>query len=162
MPIAELPAGFDWAGELHDSAGMLAPVVLLVEDDENDDYFFRRNLRKVCPSCTVHHVKGGQAAMNYLSGVEPYADREQYPFPLVMVLDLHLLVMSGFEVLAWVRQHPQFKDLPVVVLSGSARPGDAQRARQLGATEFFEKSPDYRRVIDYVQTLVRRNPVAQK
>lgn len=77
--------------------------------------------------------------MDYLAGKGPYADREQHPIPLVVLLDLNLPMVAGFEVLTWLKEGPDFKELPVVIFSSSSRAADKLRARELGANDYWEK-----------------------
>ena len=81
----------------------------------------------------------GRAAINYLSGSGEYGDREKYPVPAVVLLDLNLPHVPGFEVLQWMRNHPDFAKTPVVIFSSSTRKDDRVKARELGANEFVSK-----------------------
>jgi DNA-binding response OmpR family regulator len=84
-------------------------------------------------------VGDGCAAIQYLSGTGKYGDRKLYPLPGVVLLDLNLPLVPGFEVLQWMRNHPDFARTPVVVFSSSTREDDRVRARELGANEFVAK-----------------------
>ena len=96
----------------------------------------------------------GRAAIEYLSGAGKYGDREIYPLPGVVLLDLNLPLVSGFEVLEWMRNHPDFARTPVVVFSSSTREDDRVRARELGANEFVAKPSsglDFGQVVDQLR-----------
>jgi CheY-like chemotaxis protein len=84
-------------------------------------------------------VADGRAAVEYLSGAGAYGDRKEYPLPSVVVLDLNLPAMPGFEVLKWMRNHPDFARTPVVVFSSSTREDDRVKALELGANAFVGK-----------------------
>jgi CheY-like chemotaxis protein len=84
-------------------------------------------------------VRDGQEAVDYLSGNGRYADRSAHPLPALVVLDLKMPRMSGFDVLAWLATQPALKEIPVVVLSSSGDESDMKKARQLGAREYFVK-----------------------
>jgi CheY-like chemotaxis protein len=84
-------------------------------------------------------VRDGRAAIQYLSGAGAYADRHQYPLPALVLLDLNLPQVSGFGVLEWIRNNPDYARLPVVVFSSSTRADDQARAAALGAEEFVPK-----------------------
>jgi DNA-binding response OmpR family regulator len=77
--------------------------------------------------------------IEYLSGAGKYADRKQYPLPSAVLLDLNLPQVPGFEVLRWMRNHPDFARTPVVVFSSSTREDDRAKALELGANEFVVK-----------------------
>ena len=114
-------------------------TVLYVEDEENDALFMQRAFTSVGLGSALRLVDDGRAALEYLSGTGAYRDREQYPVPTVVLLDLHLPGLSGFEVLNWMRKNPDYAAMPVVVFSSSPREEDRQQARELGANEFVEK-----------------------
>jgi DNA-binding response OmpR family regulator len=84
-------------------------------------------------------VVDGCEAMNYLGGKGVYADRGQHPVPAVVLLDLNLPLVSGFEVLKWIRGRPELAVLPVVIFSSSTKPEDRVKSRELGANDFIEK-----------------------
>ena len=87
----------------------------------------------------IHGVGDGAEAIRYLRGEGRYAKRAAYPLPELVLLDLRLPEMPGLEVLQWIRRQPRLAWLPVVVITGMAAPGDAQRAQELGATAFLPK-----------------------
>jgi CheY-like chemotaxis protein len=117
----------------------IRPVVLYVEDEETDRFLVQRAFVKEGLGPALRMVNHGQAAIDYLSGAGAYADRENYPLPGVVLLDLNLPEVHGFEVLKWIRAHPSHHELPVVVFTSSAREEDHERARLLGANEFMQK-----------------------
>ena len=87
----------------------------------------------------LRSARNGREAIDYFSGKGLYADREQHPIPLVVLLDLNLPMVAGFEVLVWLKEKPEFKELPVVIFSSSSRAADKLRARELGANDYWEK-----------------------
>src|SRR5689334_14240303 len=99
-------------------------VILVVEDNADDVLLIERAFNKAKLANRLHFVDNGDKAVQYLSGVGPYADRSLHPPPTMMLLDLKLPRRSGFEVLEWVRGHPQLRVLPVVVLTSSKDSGD--------------------------------------
>src|SRR6266496_2243141 len=94
-------------------------TILFAEDDADDFVFMRRAFEKTGAHYNFVRVPNGEEAVGYLHGDGPYHDRAQYPFPDLLLLDLKMPMMNGFDVLAWWRQQPHAKDLPVVVLTGS-------------------------------------------
>lgn len=101
-------------------------------------------------------VRDGQEAVDYLSGNGPYADRFAHPLPALVVLDLKMPRMSGFDVLAWLATKPEFRSLPAVVLSSSADESDIKRARQLGAREYFVKPHSFDDLINIAHQMHAR------
>ena len=94
-------------------------LILLAEDDDNDAFFIVRAFQKRQILNPLQRVKDGEEAITYLKGEGKFADRKQFPLPLLMVMDLKMPRLSGFEVIAWVRQQPVIKRLPIVVLTSS-------------------------------------------
>jgi CheY-like chemotaxis protein len=114
-------------------------TVLYVEDEECDALFMKRAFAGAALAPALQLVSDGQEAIDYLSGTGPYADRESHPVPAVVLLDLNLPQLHGFEVLKWMRAHPDYAATPVVIFSSSTRDEDRVKARELGANEFVEK-----------------------
>jgi CheY-like chemotaxis protein len=114
-------------------------TILCAEDDADDFVFMRRAFEKTGAHYNLVRVPNGEEAVGYLHGDGPYHDRAQYPFPDLLLLDLKMPMMDGFDVLAWWRQQPRAKDLPVVVLTGSNQDRDVQLARAMGAADYQVK-----------------------
>jgi len=118
-----------------------APVrkTILVVDDRSDDIELVRIMFKRCrilnPLQTAHTVKD---AIGYLEGDGMYADRRAFPFPTLVLLDLHLPDGSGFDVLRWIQSHPLQAPVGVVVLTGSDI-GEIKQSYDLGAHSFLVK-----------------------
>ncbi|MDB6064883.1 MAG: response regulator receiver protein [Pedosphaera sp.] len=113
--------------------------VLLVDDSDADRFFLRRALKDNQKLAVIAEVEDGEEAMRYLGGVGGFSDRQKYPFPDLVLLDLKMPRATGFEVLAWL-QTQSFDGLKVVVLSGSYLPEDIARARDLGADAYHVKT----------------------
>lgn len=118
---------------------MNATTILHVEDEETDILLFQHVYHHAGLTTLLKTVKDGKAAMDYLAGKEPFDDRRLYPLPGLVLLDLNLPYWSGLEVLAWIRQQPQLRRLPVVVLTSSRRPEDIARAYDAGANGYLVK-----------------------
>jgi len=113
-------------------------AILLVEDDPNDAFFVRQAI-ETRSDIRLTVVDNGSEAVQYLKGQQPYADRSVFPFPSLVLLDLKLPVLSGFEVLRWIRNQCTQKHLPVIVLTDSLVESDRQRAHELGASSYVVK-----------------------
>ena len=121
----------------------LRESILLVEDQENDTILIKLALSRAGLKQPVFGVASGLEAMAYLSGDPPFHDRYRYPEPVMVLLDIRMPGVDGFEVLRWIRHQERFKDLPVVMLTGSDAIQDANTAYSLGATSFMVKSIDF-------------------
>lgn len=128
-------------------------TLLLVEDDPNDVMLFRRAKDKSNLVNPLQVVEDGEAAIAYLSGQGTYADRNRYPLPALVLLDLKLPRKSGLEVLAWLRQQPGLQRLPVVVLTSSRESLDVGRAYDLGANSYLVKPVAFDSLLEMVKAL---------
>jgi len=127
--------------------------LLLVEDDPNDVALIQRAFNKARVLNPIHVVNDGDQAVAYLAGEGQYADRARFPLPALMLLDLKLPRRSGHEVLAWMRQQPGLRRLPVVVLTSSSDAPDVRRAYDLGANSYLIKPVSFEGLMEMVKTL---------
>jgi CheY-like chemotaxis protein len=118
---------------------MMAKTILLVEDDEDQIFFFERSLRNAGVLCPLKIVRDGEEAINYLTGHGPFADRERFPKPAVVLLDIKLPKVTGLEVLEWIQQNPDVRSFVVIICSSSALQSDIQSAYRLGASSYIVK-----------------------
>jgi len=133
------------------TADLPESAVLLVEDNEEDIVLLRRAFRNADVANRVVEVRDGQAAIQYLSGDADYADRARYPIPFLILLDLRLPKLSGFEVLAWIRDQPELAGLIIVVLTGSEQVLDITKAHDLGANSYLVKPGDFNELVEMVK-----------
>jgi CheY-like chemotaxis protein len=117
------------------------PTILLVEDNEEDAFLLRRALRLANVECSLQVAEDGQQATEYLGGTGKYADRVAHPFPSLVLLDLKLPYVHGFEVLGWMSTQMACKDLRVIILTSSGEDSDRARAEQFGIRSYFTKPP---------------------
>ena len=139
------------------------PVILLVENDETDVFLVRRALSQLNFTGTVRLVGSVGQARAYLENSGEFKDRDYYPAPDLIISDMHLPGFSGNDFLAWMRQQPQFANIPLMFLSGTFLPGDKTRAETLGADAFYVKSGDINIVRERVGSMLellrrRRSP----
>lgn len=128
-------------------------VILIAEDDDNDVFLIKRALHRAQFDNPVQVVPTGQDAIAYLKGEPPYVSREKHPIPALMLLDLKMPLKSGFEVLSWIRQHPEFNSLPVVVLTSSQESADVNRAYALGANSYLVKPASFVSLVEMINRL---------
>jgi len=114
-------------------------AILLAEDDKNEVFLMRRGLEKAGVPNPLFVVENGREVIDYLAGNAQFAARDKYPLPGLMLLDLKMPWMDGFDVLAWLRTKKQFDTLPVVVLTSSKLQSDIDRSRQLGVYDYRVK-----------------------
>ena len=118
---------------------MDSKLILIVEDYEDDAKLLQLLLANSGVSNTVRICLSAEEAINYLDGVPPFSNRAIYPLPSVVFVDLKLPGISGFELLRWMKGHPELKDIFVVVLSATGDLISVQAAYSLGANSFLIK-----------------------
>lgn len=117
--------------------------VLVVEDNADDVELLQVAARTAPDAVSFHIVRDGEQALAYLQGEGPFANREAHPFPQLVLLDLSLPGIDGFEVLAWIRQHSELGSLKVFVWTDSGDPKALDRAIKTGANRFVPKSVSF-------------------
>ena len=127
--------------------------VLFVEDDPNDVALTQRAFERAGFANPLQVLSDGEQAIAYLGGEASYADRDRYPLPIIVLLDLKLPRKSGFEVLAWIRAAANIRRLPVVVLTSSQQSPDINRAYDAGANSYLVKPVAFEHLLNLVQTL---------
>lgn len=131
----------------------MEPTILLAEDREDDIILLQRAFKQGGIRYPLYVVRDGEEAISYLSGFGRYSNRELYPFPALLLLDLTLPGTDGFEVLRWIRSRPDLIDLPVVVLTQSDRIRDVNQAYRLGAFSFIVKTKDFQDAVAFAQSM---------
>ncbi len=125
--------------------------ILLVEDDDNDVLLIQRAFQKAGLHQALKVARDGEEAIEYLGGHGPHADREAFPMPFLVLLDLRMPGTDGFEVLRWIRSVAELKRLLVVVLTSSNVQADVDRAYDLGANSYLVKPVEFHEMVNLVQ-----------
>jgi CheY-like chemotaxis protein len=128
-------------------------VILLVEDREDDILLVRRAFEKGGINNPFQVVRDGEEAVHYLAGEGRYSNRAEYPLPDLILLDLKMPGLDGFDVLMWIRRQPGFGNIPVVVLTSSDAIRDVNRAYALGANSFLVKPLDFENFVELAKML---------
>ena len=136
-------------------------VLLLIEDNPDDVFIMRRALQKAGIDLPLHVACDGKEALDYLEGKGVYDQRDQYPLPALVFLDLKLPYLSGFDVLEWIREHPSLRELEVIVLSSSSEDRDENRAHQLGVSAYMVKPPKPEALLETISLILNRMTVAE-
>ena len=123
-----------------------SPHVWIVDDDADDQYFFEQAFKTLVPSLIIRSLYDGEELVSALEQSETYPD--------LILLDLNMPRVNGFDALEQLRTEPLIKELPVVVLSTSSEEPDRQRALQLGANGFLTKPPTLDQILSLFGTLV--------
>jgi CheY-like chemotaxis protein len=109
-----------------------ALTVLLAEDDHDHEVLFRHKFFKAVPNGLLTCVGNGLLAVRHIM---------EHGIPDIIITDLSMPVMNGYELIAWIRADPSFQGLPIVVHTNSADAEEKSRALRLGATDFLLKNP---------------------
>src|ERR1041385_4634426 len=116
--------------------------ILVVEDDANDAFFIQNALKFSGVKCSPHVCANARDAIEYLQCADHYADRARFPFPHLLITDLKMPGGGGFDLLQWLRDHPGYLVIPIIVLSSSALQTDVMRAYCMGANAYIQKPVD--------------------
>ena len=128
-------------------------TILLVEDDPSDVFLMERALKKAKIANPLQVASDGQEAINYLSGVDKFSDRTQFPIPGIVFLDLKLPYKNGFEILAWIRSDSRLDSTLVMILTSSSEERDIAECRRLGARTFLVKPPTPAMLLEVMASL---------
>src|SRR5436190_8820923 len=124
--------------------------ILLVEDDREDAHFFEEALRECGFQNPVHIVHTAEEGIKYLAADGPYSNRDKYPWPYLVVLDVHLPGRSGWEVLSWLRERPESGKSVILILGGSGSVAEEDMAHRLGVNGYHPKpqtAPELRKLV---------------
>lgn len=131
----------------------VAAIVLLADDDDALPILLENAIRRSGHDIYLRWVADGSEAIQYLSRTGEYADAGKYPFPSLLLLDLKMPKVTGFEVLEWKRTQPHLESLPVVIWSSSGLPSDQERAERLGAASYFVKPMETEGFMELIECL---------
>lgn len=113
--------------------------ILYVENESVDVLLLQRAFRKAGIAHPLREVENGEDAVAYLTGRPPFEDRSAHPLPLLILLDLSMPLMGGFEVLQWRATQPEVQLIPVIVFTSSKHYRDISEAYRLGANAYLVK-----------------------
>lgn len=131
-------------------------TVLLVDDEDSTQIFVHFALKQFVPPIHLRYLRDGFQAMRYLEGYGIYMERRSHPFPDLVLLDLKMPLIDGFEVLEWARSRPALEKLPIVVFSELSYAAHVTRALQLGATAYVTKVVDLMEFEQAVKDVLER------
>jgi CheY-like chemotaxis protein len=112
--------------------------ILLIEDTSSDVDLFQRAMQKTESGLSLNIARDGETALAFIDQWQAGA-----PTPNLILLDLHLPKMSGFEVLKAYKTHPRYRVLPVVILTSSDNQEDIRKAYLLGANSYIIKNTNF-------------------
>jgi CheY-like chemotaxis protein len=125
-------------------------TILLVDDNEDDVFITQSGFRKAGVPNPLQIVNDGEQAIAYLRGDDAFADREKFPLPVIVLLDLNMPKKGGLEVLEWIRANPSLKRMTVHILTASSRAVDVARAFDLGANSYIVKPSKMESLVEMI------------
>lgn len=130
------------------------PTLLVIEDARDHALLVRVAARRAMPGLDVRVAGDGREGIAYLAGTPPFSDRRSHPIPSLIILDLLMPEVDGFEVLEWMLERRPSQRIPIVVLTSSEQSDHEDRARGLGAAAFYRKPADLDSLGAVVQDIV--------
>jgi CheY-like chemotaxis protein len=115
------------------------PTILIAEDSESDQILIELGFEKAKLPFSLHFVPDGVSATEYLDAKGRYRNRAEFPAPMVLLTDLKMPRMDGLKLLAWIREHNTWQNLPVIIITGSNQSEDVRQAMDLGADSYVVK-----------------------
>ena len=127
-------------------------TILLVEDDQAHAEIVKRNLQEMRVVNKIIHMEDGQEALDFLYRKEPYENKEEYPDPELILMDLRLPKVDGIEVIKIIKSDPELKGIPLVVLTTSESESDILGAYSNGAGSYLVKPFDFSKFSKLLET----------
>jgi CheY-like chemotaxis protein len=116
-----------------------AKNILILEDNDDDFFFVARALTKLAGQTLLRRARDGEEGVRYLAGEDEFGDRKLYPIPDLIICDVNMPRMDGFEFVSWMRADGRFEHIPLRILSSSREDRDAQRAAELRVESYMVK-----------------------
>jgi two-component system response regulator len=129
--------------------------ILLIEDDPNDTALFRRALRKSNLSTEVVVIEDGEAAIRWLQEKADTSLPEDADWPWIILLDIKMPRVNGFEVMEWLRKQPRLCRIPVIAFTSSRESADIAEAYRLGVNSYLVKPLSFDQLKDTVRLMHR-------
>jgi CheY-like chemotaxis protein len=129
-------------------------VILLAEDSADDQWLFRRSLYQVAPDTLLMIVCDGEELLCYLKGEGIYTERDNFPLPSLLMLDLKLPKVDGLQILRIIKDNPSWNGIRVAVVSGTIDPEDQRQVQELGGGRIIRKpvsAEDLRREVARIE-----------
>jgi CheY-like chemotaxis protein len=127
-------------------------TILLIEDDPGHALLIEKNLRRAGISNSILKLDTGQKAVDFLFKQGDFA-RDAHPAPLLILLDLNLPVLDGYQVLEAIKNDERTKAVPVVVLTTTDNPHEVARCYELGCNVYITKPVEYEKFSDAIRRL---------
>ena len=125
------------------------PIIILMADDDADDRMLAKDaLEESRVLNDLRFVEDGEQLIDYLFRRGPYADPESSPRPGLILLDLNMPRKDGREALREIKEHPELRRIPIIIMTTSQAEEDIYRSYDLGANSFITKPVTFERLVD--------------
>ncbi len=122
-------------------------TILIAEDDEEDRMLTEDAIEETDLKCHLQFVEDGEQAMEYLLNEGKFKDKNKFPIPRLILLDLNMPKKDGREVLAEIRKHEALRTIPVIALTTSDAPEDISLMYELGVNSYITKPVSFKGMI---------------
>ena len=129
------------------------PLIFSVDDDENAHILLQRAFAKAGSHALLETVDGGEQAVQYFEGKGEFSNRSIHPLPQLVLLDLKMPKVNGFDVLEFMRHKRDFSQIHVIVFSSSNSEKDVRRAYELGCDFYVMKPTTFDQLIELVRAI---------
>lgn len=127
--------------------------ILLIDDNPMDVELALDAFREAHLTNQIEVAEDGESGLDYLTGQGRYTDRARYPVPDIILLDLKMPRVDGFEVLRRIKVTPKLKRIPVIILTSSREEGDLALSYDVGANSYLVKPVSFSGFVDIVQQI---------
>ncbi|HWZ94206.1 MAG TPA: response regulator [Opitutaceae bacterium] len=124
------------------------PTILIVEDDEGHAILIRQNLEGAGLENRIEHFRDGQAILDFF-----FDHRHQADETYLILLDIRMPKVDGIEVLRRLKAHPEFRKLPVIMLTTTDDTREIERCHQLGCSGYIQKPVDYDKFAEAIRRI---------
>jgi CheY-like chemotaxis protein len=114
-------------------------TIMVVEDEPGDRFLIEHAFRQIGVTDPIQYVADGREAIAYMMGEGKYSDRKKFAYPTFIITDLKMPGADGFAVLEFLKNNPEWKVIPTIVLSASSDLDDIKKAYMLGASSYHVK-----------------------
>ena len=128
-------------------------TILLVDDSEEDVFLFQRALKSAGQDLNVQVAHNGLEAIQYLSRACEEKAPDGVPMPKFILTDNRMPILTGRDLLRWIKEHPRCRVIPSVILGGSDSPDDVRESYELGAHSYFVKPNSHAELMELVKMI---------